>query len=149
MATGPNNANDILGEEWENDEFFYWTPNFPEIIIKQAHEVANHFKKTNSLNEIRYFSNHEFHIKDYYQVVNRIVYPSWDHGLWQIDKPQVSTNGHELCNWFYEPGTTHFEKWKSSLGELESQLGKKWFNGNNVMNGLSGHITPMYKICDI
>ena len=149
MTTGTNNSNDILGENWENDEFFYWTPNFPEIIIKQAHLVANFVKENNQLYDIRYVDEHGFHDQDYYQIANRIIYPNWDHGLWQIDKPTAGTLGHELTEWFYDAESTHFKKWRSSLFELERQLGKSRFNNNNVLNGLQGHISPLYKICDI
>jgi hypothetical protein len=149
MTTGTNNTNDILNENWENDEFFYWTPNFPEIVIKQAHIVANYFKENNRISGIRYHTNHTFHDMDYYQIANRLIYPNWDHGLWQIDKPRGSSLGHELTSWFYDPEATHFKKWKSSLGELETQLGKDKFNNNNVFDGLQGHISPLYKICNL
>lgn len=149
MTTGTNNTNDILKETWENDEFFYWTPNFPEIIIKQAHIVAEYFKTQNRTNEIRHCTDHSFHMMDYYEVANRLVYPNWNHGLWQINKPKGDTLGHELTAWFYDENSTHFKRWRSSLYELETQIGKSRFNNNNVVNGLSGHLSPMYKICDI
>ena len=149
MTTGTNNANDMLGETWENDEFFYWTPNFPEITIKQAHIVAEYYKMHNRIDEIRHCNNHEFHMMDYYQVANRLIYPTWDHGLWQINKPRGTTIGHELSDWFYDSSALHYKRWISSLDELENQLGKKHFNNNNVLEGLRGHISKLYKICDI
>jgi hypothetical protein len=148
-TTGTNNANDILGESWESDEFFYWTPNFPEIAVKQAQLVAEYFKKSKTTNKIRHYSDNSFHIPEYYKTVDRIVYPDWDHGFWQIDKCSNTTVGHELTGWFYDPDTTHFKKWKSSLDELERQLGKQWFNKGNIYKGLKGHNSSMYKVCDL
>lgn len=34
-----------LGREWEHDEFFYWSPDCPDLIAKQAHVVKNYLEK--------------------------------------------------------------------------------------------------------
>ena len=149
LTTGTNNSNDMFGESWENDEFFYWTPNFPEIAIKQSHMLVDYLKQNNLLQHIRYMNDHKFHDPEYYQIANRIVYPNWDHGLWQIDKPKGATVGHQLCDWFYDPSATHYKKWKSSLHELEQQLGHKHFNNDNVLDGLQGHVSKAYTISGI
>jgi hypothetical protein len=49
FSTGVTPQNEILGENWENDEFFYWTPNMPELAIKQSHMVVNQLKIKNNL----------------------------------------------------------------------------------------------------
>jgi len=149
LTTGTNNKNDILGETWENDEYFYWNPNFPEIPIKQAHMIVNYLKATNNINAITHLENNgDMHVPDFYQIVNRIVYPKWYHNLWQIKKPTSSTY-HEVSKWFLDSNTPELLRWESSLWELERQLGSKWFNNNTVIDGLKGHISKLYKICDI
>lgn len=148
LTTGTNNQNDILGESWENDEYFYWNPNFPEIPIKQAHMVLDQLRINNDYSMITHLNNNgSMHTPGLYQIVNRIIYPNWNHGLWQIEKPTSATY-HEMSQWFLESNTPEFKRWENSLTELETQLGSKWFNNGTVSDGLSGHISQLYKIGD-
>jgi hypothetical protein len=149
LTTGAGNKNDIIGETWENDEYFYWNPNFPEIPIKQAHMVVDYLKVTGQLNTITHINNNDsMHVPDFYQISNRIIYPRWDHNLWQIKKPTSSTY-HEVSKWFLDSDTIELKRWESSLGELERQIGTKWFNNNTIADGLNGHISKLYKICKL
>jgi len=51
------------------DEYFYWSPDLPELIIKQCHLVKNHIKK------------HNFTVEDLQknsqERLKRIIYPFW------------------------------------------------------------------------
>ena len=88
MGTVP--TNDILGEYWENDEFFYWTPNMPELIIKQCHQTVHHLKSLNKIHLIKHMDDvgkWDAGQKDYYKEVNRAIFPDWDINTWQIKKP--------------------------------------------------------------
>jgi len=148
LTTGTNNQNDILGESWENDEYFYWNPNFPEIPIKQAHMVMDALRMNNDYSMVTHLNNNgSMHTPGLYQIVNRIIYPDWNHGLWQIKKPTSATY-HEMSQWFLESNTAEFKKWESSLTELQNQIGSKWFNNGTVRDGLSGHISKLYKVGD-
>jgi hypothetical protein len=53
MTTGTLPTNDILNEYWENDEYFYWSPNLPELAVKQSHVVVNWLKANNQVNLIK------------------------------------------------------------------------------------------------
>ena len=111
--------------------------------------IVNYLKATNNINAITHLENNgDMHVPDFYQIVNRIVYPKWYHNLWQIKKPTSSTY-HEVSKWFLDSNTPELLRWESSLWELERQLGSKWFNNNTVIDGLKGHISKLYKICDI
>jgi len=146
MGTVP--TNDILGEYWENDEFFYWTPNMPELIIKQCHQTVNHLKSLNKLHLIKHMNDvgkWEANQTDYYREVNRAIFPDWNINTWQIKKPTGPVY-NEMSRWFLEGQFEAKLKWESSLWELERLCGKKWFNENTVTRGLRGHISPFYKI---
>jgi hypothetical protein len=148
MTTGTLPTNDILGEYWENDEYFYWSPNMPELAIKQSHVVTNWLRANHKLDLIKHLNNiSSFHDESYYREVNFSIYPEWNHNIWQIKKPTGAIY-NELSKWFLDG---HFEaklKWESSLWELERQCGKRWFNNNTVKEGLKGHLSPLYKIAD-
>lgn len=149
MTTGTTPTNDILGEYWENDEFFYWTPNMPEIAIKQSHMIVNYLKQTNQVHLIKHINNiAAFHDESYYKVVNKIIYPDWDTKTWQIKKPTGAIY-HEVSKWFIDSKLEERFRWESSLNELERLCGKKWFNKNTVKEGLRGHLSPFYKIDSI
>ncbi len=146
MTTGTLPTNDILGEYWENDEYFYWSPNMPEIAIKQSHMIVNYLKNTNQINLIKHTKNiSAFHDELYYKQVNNVIYPDWDPGIWQIKKPTGAIY-NELCKWFIDSEREEKLQWESSLQELERLLGKKWFNKGTVKEGLTGHLSPFYKI---
>jgi hypothetical protein len=72
------------------DELFYWTPDFPELPIKQAHVLNNFIKHCEdrnlfeSINEERFqpngFSNRfDMHLKDPY--VKTVLYPKWSNDI--------------------------------------------------------------------
>lgn len=151
MTLGAMPTNDILGEYWENDEYFYWTPNFPEIAIKQSHVLVNWLRSHNRLHLIRDIHNPaQFHDDDYYDEVNRAVYQDmgWNWDTWQIKKP-TNMIYSEMSQWMFDGGFDEAKlKWESSLWELERQMGLKWFNNNTASEGLRGHLSPLYKICD-
>jgi hypothetical protein len=141
-------TNDIRGEFYENDEFFYWTPNMPELSIKMSHEVVRYFTTSNQINLIKHVKNiAAFHDESYYRQVNRAIYPLWDHNIWQVKKP-TSAIYNEQSKWFLDSGLEAKLKWESSIYELERLCGKQWFNENSVRNGLKGHLSPLYKVAD-
>lgn len=147
LTIGTTNANDIKGESWEHDEYFYWNPNFPEIPIKQAHMVAEHLKMLNKVELIPHLNNHggNFHTPELYKIINRVIYPNWNHDLWQIKKPTGSTYD-ENSAWFFNENLPEFKMWEDSLKDMERQLGSKWFNNNTFVDGLRGHISELYDI---
>ena len=146
MTTGTVPTNDIIGEYWENDEYFYWTPNMPELAIKQSHVVVNWLKANNQINLVKHTKNiASFHDELYYNEVNRCIYEDWNPNTWQIRKPTGAIY-NELSKWFLDSQLEARLKWENSLWELERVCGQKWFNNNTVREGLRGHVSPMYKI---
>jgi hypothetical protein len=148
MTTGTLPTNDIMGEYWENDEYFYWTPNMPELAIKQSHVVVNWLKANDKLDLIKHTKNiSSFHDELYYNEVNRCIYADWNPGIWQIRKPTGAIY-NELSKWFLDSQMEARLKWENSLWELERVCGQQWFNKNTVKEGLRGHLSPLYKIAD-
>jgi hypothetical protein len=146
MTTSVLPTNDILGEYWENDEYFYWTPNLPELSIKMSHVVVNYLRATNQLKLIKHVKHiASFHDELYYKQVNQAIFPDWNHNTWQIKKPTGATY-NEQSKWFLDSDLEAKLKWESSLWELERLCGTQWFNNGTVREGLRGHLSPMYKI---
>lgn len=148
MPRGALSTNDILGEYWENDEYFYWSPNLPELIIKQSHIIVQYLKMTNQLELIPHLKNAKAgHSEQYYRAVNHCIYPDWNLDTWQIKKP-TSDVQDQVGQWFLDTQPEAVHAWKSSIYELERLCGNQWFNNDSVMHGFRGHLSPMYKIAD-
>jgi hypothetical protein len=148
MPRGAMQTNDIMGEYWENDEYFYWTPNLPEIVIKQSHDIIKVLKATNRIHLIPHLNNvSEGHSGNYFPEINKIIYQDWDHNTWQIKKP-TSDVVDQVGKWFLDGDYQAKQKWLSSVQELGRVCGNKWFNKNDVMNGFRGNLSPLYKVAD-
>ena len=149
MTTGTLPSNDIFGEHWENDEYFYWSPNLPELAIKQSHVVVKWLRDNNKLSLIKHMKNiSSFHDELYYKEVNVAIYQDWDTNTWQIKKPTGAIY-NEMSQWFLDTQLEAKLRWESSLWELERVCGKQWFNNNTVNDGLKGHISPLYRIASV
>jgi hypothetical protein len=148
MASASMPTNDIKGEHWENDEYFYWSPNLPELPIKQSHIAVKYLTTTNQLHLIKHISNiAKFHDQEYYNQINLAIYPDWNPITWQINKPTGAIY-NEMTNWFLTSGLKAKLMWEDQLFELERICGKRWFNNNTVKDGFVGHLSPLHKICN-
>ena len=149
-ATGVGNNAGIEGRNWGSNEYFYWSPNMPEIPVKQAHMIYNFLKKTNGFNKITHINQlGGFHNSEYYKMIHPIIYPQWNQDIWQINKP--TSNITNTSKWFFDSAKTKETKkqWFAGIKEVERQLGGRHFNNNSVMSGLTGCYSKFYKIADI
>jgi hypothetical protein len=148
MTTSVTPTSDITGAYWETDEYFYWTPNMPELCIKQSHVVVNWLKSLNLVHLIKPLVKlPQFHDEAYYRQVNMAIYPEWDHNIWQVKKP-TSPIWNEQSKWFIESNLEARFKWEDSLYELERLCGKRWFNNDTIRDGLKGHLGRWYKVAN-
>ncbi len=76
------------------DEFFYWTPEMPELSIKQAHVASKYFDYLDSINaETKYRDNElanvtwrKSKVKTNWEYANHIIYPFWTQGTFSTGK---------------------------------------------------------------
>lgn len=77
--------NQTLNRPWDNPEFFYWTPDAPDIVIKQAHVIRRYLQsaKADSAWMSRQSSGLAYTIVDgeplwlTMEGVHRLIYPTW------------------------------------------------------------------------
>jgi hypothetical protein len=150
LTTAVGNNADINGRYWENDEYFYWTPNLPEIVVKQAHLIYNFLKRTNRIGELNHIKNlASFHAADYYKMIHPLIYPNWDTNTWQIKK-STSTVKDEFGKWFFDLAPEESKKnWINGVKEMERVVGQQHFNKSSVMEGLVGSYSTFYKVGNI
>ena len=146
MPRGAMQTNDIVGAYWENDEYFYWTPNMPDLVIKQSHDIVKTLKSLKKIDMIPHINNVSAgHGGEYFPMINRIIYKDWNINTWQIKKP-TSDVVDQVGKWFFDGKYEAERKWMSSVEELGRLCGNKWFNNQDVMNGYVGHLSPFYTI---
>ena len=132
------------------DELFYWTPDLPEIVVKQAHTVQRFVETCNmpyfySANCSPYGYNKNIKMWITHDAIKEIIYPRWD--------PTTFTNGKSptgAVNYLvYSPRDEWL--WKSNLLESKTMLdiiaqttnkvGQYWAGSSG---GYKGHIQKHY-----
>ena len=147
-----NYANPDIGDYTNiTNEYFYWTPDFPEISVKQAHIVRNWFNMPDNqhLQFLARWPNHSVAQRTAYEnLVKPLIYPDYDPLTFQVNKPG-SNFYSEMDHWFYENFKDHklYRSWQAGIGFVERNIDPKFFNrefGKAV--GFVGFLSPFYKL---
>lgn len=120
----------LANNPWEFDEFFYWSPACPELVIKQCH-IIKHFIKNNQEKMIKravvtapptaacivqqlhedgqmsYFTNDE---------LNVLIYPSWYNIPFQFKASSVIY--YDKDDWFIKTNETASSNWHTGLDQI-------------------------------
>ena len=150
MDLQANHSNSVV-YEYNNitNEYFYWTPDLPEIVHKQAHLIKNWFMlpQNKFLQYLVRWPNHSIaHRTAYEQMVKPLIYPDYDPATFQVAKPTNSFY-NEMDHWFYVnfKETRAFQVWQAGLELLVKNIDAKYFNselGRPV--GFVGFLSPFY-----
>jgi hypothetical protein len=148
-------ANTAVSEVKEFDnittEYFYWSPDLPELVIKQCHMIANWFEQpgNSALKTILRWPNHDISQRTTYEmIVKSIIYPDYDFTTFQTIKPNSSFKT-EIDSWFYKnyQGTHAHHIWTAGLDFIKQNINDRWFNHKfDQQDGFMGFISPFYKI---
>lgn len=97
-----------LNRDWEFNELFYWTPDLPELIIKQAHAVKKYLRKpTISEQHVETNTGYYVHTVDRtgnrfnvsHETINSLIYPKWKHIPYQIKGNSAIYSSRD--DWFH------------------------------------------------
>lgn len=149
-----NYANPDMGDYTNiTNEYFFWSPDLPEILVKQAHLVRNWFNMpaNNHMQFLARWPNHSVAQRTTYEnLIKPIIYPDYDPLTFQVAKPG-SNFYSEMDEWFYTNFKDHklYSSWKAGLDFVENNIDNKYFNkelGRSV--GFVGFLSPFYCIGD-
>jgi hypothetical protein len=147
-----NYANPDVGDYTNiTNEYFYWTPDFPEISVKQAHIVRNWFNMpaNRHLQYLARWPNHSVaHRTAYENLLKPLIYPDYDPMTFQVNKPG-SNFYSEMDHWFYENFQGHklYSSWQAGIGFVERNIDNKFFNKEfGRVVGFVGFLSPFYKL---
>lgn len=150
MDIQANAANpDVAGYTNVTNEYFFWSPDLPELLCKQAHIIKNWFNLESNkyLQHLVRWPNYSFtHRTTFEHIVKPLIYPEYDPTTFQTAKPTNSFY-NEMDHWFYTnfQDTHTYQVWQSGLKYLTTSIDPKYFN--NEMGrpvGLVGFISPFY-----
>lgn len=127
-------------------EFFYWTPDLPEIVVKQAQEIKNSCL-TNS--HIRNLFSRTLHndLTVYRNVMQTLIYQK-EHApmLLQTHKPPQSA-GRILNAWFFEGVNTDIvQNYEYAIDSLRHNIDSKMFVNDMIESGYKSIYSKFYKL---
>lgn len=132
-------------------EYFYWQPDLPELIIKQAHIVKNWFMQPQNqhLQFLLRWPNHSVSNRTTVEsLIKPLIYPDYNPTTWQATK-STTTFYAEMSYWFFKNlSDTHFHKaWQAGMDHIIKHVDPKFFTyklGNPV--GFVGFLSPFYDL---
>jgi hypothetical protein len=128
-------------------ELFYWTPDLPELVCKQAHMVKRWFDTNPHLQYVlEYPVGNTNHRTTYEHIAKSIIYPDYDLDTWQTNKPTNSFY-NEMDHWFYTnlKGTKLYSAWEAGLSMLVDKIDPKHFKYQlGQPTGLKAHCSMFY-----
>jgi len=139
------------------DELFYWTPDMPEICIKQAHIVKRYMSQPNIENAPFITTSptglaySERNGKKYWldiHGIHTLVYPTWDISTFSVGKAgEILVTPRD--SWLFELSNEHVIKkhWTIGLEKLLKTLPDYWKNDlSNWTKGVKGCISRDYML---
>ena len=128
-------------------ELFYWTPDFPEISVKQSQLIRRWFNMTENQHLQHLVNDQDPNQRTAYEFIAKsIIYPDYDLQTWQTAKPTNSFY-NEMDHWFFTnfKETNLYTAWEQGLKFLTTKIDPKYFQyqlGEPV--GLKVNYSPYY-----
>lgn len=141
----------ILNRPWEHDELFYWSPDLPQLIAKQAHTVIKYLRgdsiDPNDFEQNGYrksFGSIEKNGTRYYlhdQGLHKLIYGFHTHTI----KP-LTFAYTDRDRWFWSrPTHLHSaQNWINGIDKLETMLPSYWLNDGVFYNGIKACLSQPY-----
>jgi hypothetical protein len=126
-------------------EFFYWTPDLPEIVVKQAQSIKA-YCETNAQARQLLSTFTTRHLKEFKPLLHPIIYPQEIHIEFETDKPS-SRVLRPMDDWFWATaGERAIDNYLSAIKYLGKNIDARYLIDGNIDNGIASHQTIMYKL---
>ena len=136
-------------------EFFYWSPDLPELIIKQAHIVKRYLENSDASSRFifqntgGYLAGRKVGDQTLWlsnDGVHSLIYPTWDINTFTAGKAPSSIISPG-SRWFITLGETDqsLANWKSVMQHWWQEIPEYWRNDpNDVLRGVKGCFSKSY-----
>lgn len=155
FVDAPTGENDPTIGDYNNitTEYFYWSPDLPAMLVKQAHLVKNWFTipQNYKMQNLLHWPNNNFATRTIYeQFIKSIIYPDYDTNTFQVVK---STNNihNEMDYWFHVnfKGTKLYQSWEAGVSYLLSNINAEHITWRkNIAVDLTVYQSPFYYLGD-
>jgi hypothetical protein len=135
-----NNFNAYFGDRFggnnddpeRNIEFFYWTRNFPEIPVLQAHCLKD-FVKYNKEIIGKIYDTKDLRSEYRKYLYQKACYPTYNPNTFQVEKPWGSIVW-KSNDWMSIHNPRYMDSWKWALGQYTDQIHDGFFD--KLTNGM-------------
>jgi len=136
-----------------NVEHFYWTPDMPEIVVRQASEIFLNLQLQPQIADLidknRPYNPNKKSIWNNW--TRKIIYKEYTQmNMFQANKSNTNVldDGDSWMSVF--SNYTYYQSWESGLKNLFSNIDNKFIERKgNEITGLTGFITPLYFLGDL
>lgn len=133
------------GSDSVTTEFFYWTPDFPEIVVKQAQLIKVHYETTPAIKHMAEKSL-TTHISEYRNIIHDAIYPRYTCEKFQVEKPTTHVY-RPMDRWFWEVSDERTQKnYLETIDYIGANTDPKHMIKNDVRWGVSAHRSKFYKL---
>lgn len=138
-----------LNRPWENDEFFYWSPDAKDLLCKQGHVIMNYLKnipeqdfnsrwltgKGNALGNAIVNGKSWFLTND---GCHRLVYEDWSADTYTSGKHDFLLMWSPRDEWFLkDKHAEHTQIYSNGLQKLAEIAGPEWTKLGGITRGLT------------
>jgi hypothetical protein len=135
-------ATDIFNKHYCT-EFFYWTPDMPELVVKQA-QLIKQAAEVNPVIKDMLIKTRNVHIDHFRDVIQPIIYPSHVQVTWRTDKPGSQVI-RPMDDWFWSNTSKDTQQnYLQVIDYLKKNIDKNQGINRDLYNGLAGHSSPKY-----
>lgn len=143
-----NPVTQTLNRPWENDEFFFWSPDACDLLCKQGHVIMKYLKNVPQQDidagwlttKHNVLGNTLINGKMYYLTNNgahRLIYPDWDTNTYSSGKHDFLLMWSPRDEWFLKDEHSEQRRiYTNGLEKLKEVAGPEWTNMKGIMHGL-------------
>jgi len=145
-----------MQQEYNNgffDELFYWTPDMPEIVVKQAHVVKRFVETVHDPAFYEPESTNDTHGAGYNKILKthlsqwglkQVIYPRWNPTTF-VDGKSPSRVYSIRDTWFINGNLDQSQKFRDLSQGFFSSIDPYWLNDtSNFLKGIKGSVSPKY-----
>ena len=145
-------SNGVNDQAYNNVEyvFFYWAPDMPEIVRKQAHMIKKWFECNPALKPLLNWPAKDWAQRTTYEtIVRSIIYPQWPLDTFQVRKV-TSIVYNEWDHWFYKNfhNTSAYANWEEGINTVQKTIDHKYltYNVDGIFDGFVGMINGHFSL---
>lgn len=126
-------------------EFFYWTPDMPEIVVKQAQEIKAQCQ-ADTVKQQLWTQSLTKHVGEYRSAMHPIIYPGIETPKFQTEKPSGAII-RDMDSWFWNTASaTIKDNYLNAIKYLGDNTNGKYSVTGDIKNGLQATRTKFYKL---